>query len=124
MSRIYIQDFEDSKRPYILKEDLEYYSKRYKKYITVFANDDDRSDGATYAKDINSKSWWVHDKACKTGKFDDGTRMTNWQASMIAYDILKEEKRWFRKYTWFVGTFVGGGGKARDNGMFKLKGKE
>lgn len=91
MSRIYIKDYGDKKRPYILKKTLKSYSNRYKKCITVFANDDDRSDGATYAFDINSKSWWVHDKICRTGKFDDGSKVTNWQASSILYDILKKE---------------------------------
>lgn len=105
--RIYIKDYKDKKRPYILRKDLHYKSKRYKKTITVFANDADRSDGATGAYDINSKSWWVHDKLCKTELFNDGSKCSNWQASNVLRDILREENRWFRANTWFIATFLG-----------------
>ncbi len=76
------------------------------------------SDGATGARDIDSDGWWVHDKLCDTGKFDDGSACTNLQASMILYDILKSEGRWFRARSWLVTTWLFGGGKARDNGMY------
>lgn len=95
---------------------LTYYSRRYSKRISVPKGY--KSDGATGAIDIDSDGWWVHDKLCDTGKFDDGTPCTNWQASMILKDILKSEGRWFRARSWFVMTYLFGGGKARDNGMF------
>ena len=94
---------------------LSYYSWRYLKRISVPKGY--KSDGATGAIDIESEGWWVHDKLCDTGKFDDGTPCTNWQASMILKDILKAEGRWFRARSWFIMTYLFGGGKARDNGM-------
>jgi hypothetical protein len=106
---------------YINKAVIKYWSKRYKKFVTVPLNY--LSDGATFACDIYSDGWWVHDKICDTGMFDDGTRCTNWQASCILGDILRSEGRWARARYWKWFTFAAGGGKARDNGMFKLKEK-
>ena len=76
-----------------------------------------RSDGATGALDINSFSWLVHDKICYEGKFSDGSPCNNWQASQVLSDILKDEGKWFRSKTWFVATWLFGGGNARKNGM-------
>ena len=92
-----------------------YYSKRYQKNVTVIEGY--RSDGATYAADIWSNSWWVHDKLCDTGTFDDDTPCNNLQASTILHDILISEGRWFRARTWWIATYLFGGGKARKNGM-------
>lgn len=92
-----------------------YFSKRYRKYITVEAKD--ISDGATTAPDIDSFSWLFHDEVCEEGAFNDGTKATNWQASKILSDILSEEGKWFRAKTWFAATWLFGGGKARKNGM-------
>lgn len=96
-----------------------YRSPRYGQTVTVV--DGYESDGATWAEDIWSQAWWVHDVLCDRGTWDDGTPVTNWQASMVLRDILGDEGRWFRACTWFVATFVSGGGKCRDNGMFRLK---
>ena len=101
------------------KKEIRYWSPRYKKLIIV--EYDYPSDGATFAVDIYSDAWWVHDKVCDTGVFEDGTPCTNWQASMILSDILKSEGRWARQHYWFWATFLFGGGKCRENGMFKLK---
>lgn len=101
---------------YIRETTIVYYSERYDKYVTVpkgYA-----SDGATGARDIESLSWWVHDKLCDFGLFDDGTPCNNLQASMILKDILKSEGRWFRARSWFIMTWLFGGGLARDNGMY------
>jgi len=98
---------------------IHYYSKRYGKWVTV--PEGYPSDGATFAEDIYSDSWWVHDKLCDTGFWDDGTRVTNWQASMVLRDILLEEGRWIRAHRWFLPTFLFGGGECRKNGMLKLK---
>lgn len=97
---------------------IEYYSRRYNK--TVIVPKDYQSDGATGARDIVSESWWVHDKLCDSGVFEDGTKCTNWQASCIIGDILRAEGRTHRARYWKWFTFMGGGGKARENGMFKL----
>ena len=113
---------------YTNKKTFTYFSKRYHKSITVPKGY--RSDGATGAIDIESKGWWVHDWLCGNwtgsgprppyGRFDDESRCTNWQASMILSDILWDESRYFRAVYWFPFTFLFGGGEARKNGMFKL----
>ena len=100
---------------YINDIQFTYYSQRYDKLITVPKGY--HSDGATGAKDITSRGWWVHDVLCDRGTFDDGTKCNNWKASTILSDILKVEGRWFRARSWFVATWLFGGGKARDNGM-------
>lgn len=104
---------------YRLKIDLEYYSKRYDKKVSLKKGM--FSDGATGAFDIFSRSWWVHDELCNTGKWADGTRCTNWQASTVLGDILFSEWRLPRSVYWWIATFFKGGGKARENGMILLK---
>ena len=101
---------------YINDVKFAYHSNRYNQEVTVPVGYS--SDGATGAKDITSRGWWVHDILCDRGTFDDGTPCTNWQASSILSDILKDEGRWFRSRSWFVATWLLGGGKARDNGMY------
>jgi hypothetical protein len=103
---------------YRLNTTIVYYSKRYGKTITVDAGD--TSDGATGAFDVVSRGWWVHDKLCKTGKWDDGTKITNWQCSQVLQDILTEEGRRFQGHYWFWSTWAIGGGEARKNGMLWL----
>lgn len=101
---------------YIRKTAFTYYSWRYDKFVHVPKGYP--SDGATWAKDIDSLGWWVHDVLCDFGIFEDGTACNNWQASMILRDILWSEGYWFRSVTWFIGTWLGGGGLARKNGMY------
>lgn len=111
---------------YTLDKTIVYHSGRYNKTVTVpkgFV-----SDGATYALDICPKSWYVHDWMCgswlgrgplpRGGVFDDGSKMTNWQCSKIFSDILKEEGYLLIPHTRFWATWLFGGGKARDNGMW------
>ena len=93
-----------------------YPSLRYGKNVTVPVGY--QSDGATMVIDIYSRAWWVHDILCDSGTWDDGTPATNWQASTVLSDILWFEGRWFRALTWWVGTWLFGGGKARKNGMW------
>lgn len=107
------------KTKYNNPKEIIYLSPRYNKHVTV--PEGYRSDGASGpASDIWSQAWWVHDVMCDGGKWDDGTRCTNWQASRVLSDILKSEGRWFRCRSWLVATFFFGGGAARKNGMFKL----
>ena len=106
----------DEKVIYIVMTELWYKSDRYDKYIVCEIGD--VSDGATGAYDINSFGWLFHDELCNTGKFNDGTKCNNLQASKVLSDILNEEGRWFRKQTWFWFTWLFGGGKARKNGMY------
>lgn len=96
-----------------------YRSVRYRKMVTVPPGY--QSDGATGAEDIWSDAWWVHDVLCECGTWDDGTQVTNWQASMVLHDILLAEGRWFRAITWPIATFLFGGGAARENGMLALR---
>ena len=106
----------NKKKPYKLLTEIIYYSKRYNKVIKCDIGM--RSDGATGARDIKTRGWWVHDQLCDTGTFKDGTKCTNLQASTILYDILRSEGYWFRARTWFITTLSFGGGKARRNGIF------
>ena len=99
---------------------IAYWSERYHKGIIV--PEGYKSDGASGpASDIWSDAWWVHDVMCDHGVWSDGTKCTNWQASRVLSDILSDENRWIRSKTWLWATFLFGGGKARKNGMIKLK---
>lgn len=95
---------------------IAYYSTRYKKWVGVEAGD--RSDGATFAEDIDSFGWLFHDELCNDGIFEDGTKCNNLQASAICGDLLAISGHWVRRNTWFIATWLFGGGKARNNGMF------
>ncbi len=110
------KDYKNVEKPYLLLEEIRYYSKRYDKCVLV--KEGKRSDGATGAFDIASDSWWIHDELCDTGKFLDGSPCNNWQASSILSDVLKSEGRWFRSRSWFIMTWLLGGDKARANGMW------
>lgn len=108
----------DESKKYQAAETMRYFSKRYQKFVTVHTGM--WSDGATGAFDVRSFAWWVHDVLCNTGQWDDRTPCTNWQASSVLYDILKEEGFWIRDFWWRWTTFLLGGGKARENGMWTL----
>ena len=101
-----------------------YHSKRYNKKITIIGLNDDYlnpmySDGASGAFDIISAGWWFHDKLCNDCRWDDGTPITNWQASMVLSDILYSEGRYIRSKRWFWATFLIGGKKIKQlNGWF------
>lgn len=101
---------------YVNLEGFRYYSKRHKKWVTCEAGM--FSDGATGAKDLRrSMSWWVHDVLCSRKTWDDGTKVTNWQASKVLSDILKAEGYKLRTRTWKWATFLlGGWGIKRKNG--------
>ena len=101
---------------YAITEDVFYYSERYDRCVIAYKGE--VFDGATGAIDIDSKSWLIHDVLCRDGCWSDCSPCTNWQASQVLKDILKEEGRWFRARSWFVATWLFGGGKARENGMY------
>jgi hypothetical protein len=101
---------------YRVRCNVAYYSARYGKWVGVEKGD--RSDGATGAKDLNSFGWLFHDELCNDGTFEDGSMCTNWQASHVLTDIMQAEGFWFRTRSWFLGTWLFGGGAARANGMF------
>jgi len=101
---------------YTVLANLAYYSERYKKWVGVERGD--KSDGATYAKDINSFGWLFHDELKVCGTFEDGTRCSNWQASVILGDLLALQGRWFRRYTWLSTTYVFGEVKSLFSRLF------
>lgn len=103
---------------YRLNKTIKYTSPRYGKTSTVPAGR--ISDGATGAMDIVSRGWWIHDELCKRGKWDDGTKLTNWQCSQVLQDVLTEEGRRLQGHRWFWATWLLGGDKARKNGMLWL----
>lgn len=91
---------------YISTEKFTYYSERYNKMITLPKGT--WSDGATLAPDLLSNGWGVHDilRRCKT--FDDVSPCSNFQASMILFDILWEERRYVNAPIWAIGTYLWG----------------
>lgn len=91
---------------YQVKKDRSYFSCRYKKRVDVEVGS--IFDGATYAKDINSFSWLIHDVLKRDEKWSDGSKCSNAQASAVLYDILKSEGRWFRARTWYLSTLLWG----------------
>lgn len=101
---------------YLCPKTIEYYSERYQKRVTVPQGYP--SDGATGTWDLNTYAWWVHDVLCDKGTWEDGSKVTNWQASMVLYDILISDGHWFFARRWFAATWLFGGGVARKNGMW------
>ena len=95
-----------------------YWSPRYKKIVAADAGF--KWDGATGAVDLEgSKSHLMHDVLCNNAVWNDGTRVSNWQASQVLKDILKQEGYKIRQYTWRWATFLAGGWKIkRKNGWF------
>lgn len=112
----------DERGKYAFPYRIVYYSERYGKRVTVPAGYP--TDGATGAIDIFSHAWPVHDVLCDRGAWDDGTAVTNWQASQVLSDILEQEGRRVRAFYWKWATFFLGGGEARKNGMVKVKNQE
>lgn len=105
-----------TRKKYVSNREYRYYSPRYDKWVVVPKGY--LSDGATGAMDINSMAWWVHDVLCEFGVWEDGTPVTNWQASTVLSDILFDEGRYIRATTWWPATWLFGGQKARENGMW------
>jgi hypothetical protein len=96
-----------------------YFSKRYNRGITVEAGY--KSDGATGAWDVATDAWGFHDVLCDTGKWDDGSLVCNWVASTVLGDILWRDGHKFRAVYWWWATYLFGGGKARENGMRRVR---
>lgn len=84
--------------------------------ITVTTGD--KSDGATQVPDIHSDGWGFHDQLCRSGKFDDGTKCSNLQASIVLFEVMWKEGHKLKAVLGLPGTFIGGGGECRKNGMF------
>lgn len=112
--------FEKHGDAYTCLEEYIYYSPRYRKYITIpFSYP---SNGANYVKDLVPDAFFVHDKGCETGEWDDGSKMCNRELSFVYYDILRYHGvPWWRCVVRGIGTFLGGGGVAKENGWWRLK---
>ena len=72
------------------------------------------SDGATCAIDLVPEAFFVHDEFCINPYWDDGTPITNWQASREYRHILRrygklKSRTWIRHYA----TFLCGGGRIK-----------
>ena len=105
---------------YQLIEEVGYLSRRYNQFVWMPKGY--KSDGASGARDVDgplvvrdlvtggyvkkSLSYFVHDKLCEDMCWADGTPCSNWQASMVLKDILKEEGRYVRDHWWAFATFV------------------
>lgn len=96
-----------------------YYSLRYNRYLSIPLGF--YSDGATGAKDVDSDGWIVHDYICRYAKWDDSTPIDNWTASTVLADILWTDGHHFRSVSWWIATYLFGGGAARDNGMRRVR---
>ena len=95
-----------TKSGYITKEAIYYYSRAYKKDIKI--NEKFKSDGATCYWDLDSLFWLVHDYLKVKRQWSDGTHCSNWQASVIAFDILISENRYIHAPIVFIGTLLWG----------------
>ncbi len=90
-------------KKYKVKEGVYYFSKRYNK--TVDIKKGMLSDGATYFPDIDSWFWIIHDRLKHKHSFKDGSHCSNHQASVIAFDVLVEERRYFISLLVFIGVW-------------------
>ncbi len=104
---------------YEVTEKFVYYSPRFNRNLTIPENF--YSDGATGAKDVDSDGWIIHDNICRYAVWDDGTRIDNWTASTVLADILWRDGFKFRSITWWIATYLFGGGLARQNGMRRVR---
>ena len=72
-----------------------------------------QSDGATCAIDLCPEAFFLHDELCLDPKWDDGTPVTNWEASKEYRKILKRYGHSMRGCIRHYATFVFGGGKIK-----------
>lgn len=111
---------------YVNPQEIAYHSERYGKTVTVPKGY--VSDGATGAIDLCPEAFMVHDWLCgnwvgygprpPVGRWDDGFKLTNFQASTIYSDILRENGFWFVALGRWTATYLFGGTliKERDRG--------
>lgn len=72
-------------------------------------------------KKVKTAAWFVHDEICLTGRYDSGVKITNFQASQILCRILWNDGYYIRAFSWFLPTFLFGGGQCRKNGLWRVK---
>ena len=71
------------------------------------------SDGATCAQDLCPEAFFVHDEFCIDPKWDDGTPISNWQASREYKKILNRYGFRLRGTVRHYATFLFGGGRIK-----------
>jgi len=91
---------------YTVKKLIEYESRYTGKEVSILKGF--KSDGATFYWDLNSKFFIVHDYLKSTRKWSDGSHCSNFQASVVAFDILWSENRVIHAPIVFTGTLVWG----------------
>ena len=95
-----------TKSGYTVKAAIYYYSKRYDQCIEINVNF--KSDGATFYWDLDSLFWVVHDFLKLKRQWKHGSHCSNWQASIVAFDILWSENRVIHAPIVFLGTLLWG----------------
>jgi hypothetical protein len=107
---------------FMLLRDQAYWSKRYKHFIK--AGSGFKWNGADWVTDLEedekmSNGPLMHDILINNAVWEDGSPVSNWQASKVLKDILKAEGHGIRARTWFVFTFLlGGANLKKKNGWF------
>ena len=78
-----------------------------------------RSDGATLAKDLCPEAFFTHDEFCIAPWWDGGTPISNLQASIVYFGILKRYGHRIRGSVRLLATCLFGGGRIKKrNGWF------
>ena len=103
---------------YTLLENVFWRDPKTGKYIV--ARKGESYDGATGAIDILgdvkaeragqvvnvSKSWVLHDVVCRTGRWSDGSKISEYDKARILGVALRQEGRWIRGIFWPIATFL------------------
>ncbi len=72
-----------------------------------------QSDGATGVRDLCPEAFFTHDEFCIDPYWDDGTPITNWEASREYRKILKRYGHKIRGWVRHYGTFLLGGWRVK-----------
>lgn len=68
-------------------------------------------------------AWFVHDEICLTGCVGHDKKVSNFYASTVLSLLLWRDGYKVEAFTWFLPTFLHGGGKCRENGFFFVNDK-
>ena len=72
-----------------------------------------QSDGATCAIDLDPEAFFTHDEFCIDPYWDDGSPISNWEASSEYRKILKRNGHSVRGLVRHYATFLFGGGRIK-----------
>lgn len=104
---------------YINSGDYTAFIDRYQK--SIFIPEGYPSNGANIVRDLCPTAFFLHDRGCESGKWSNGDLMCNRELSFVYYDILRYFGHNIVAFDRWVGTFFGGGGKAKENGLWSVK---